>query len=177
MPRSGKPGIRPSGGLLSERRMVYFLSGVPRWLTATGRTRFKMTSMGGPQCSNPQWSPDGKSIVFNSRPGGHGRPLHPRARHRRGPSNNARPLGGTRTSVVARRAMDLLRGQTRRGRFEVWRMPGAGGATTQITQQGGVTATESPDGSSCTTPKITNRRRRSGVCSSVAASKFSSWIV
>ena len=29
IPRSGKPAIRPSGGLLSERRMAYFLSGAP----------------------------------------------------------------------------------------------------------------------------------------------------
>jgi hypothetical protein len=32
IPRSGKPAIRPSGGLLSERRLVYFLSGAPRVL-------------------------------------------------------------------------------------------------------------------------------------------------
>ena len=31
IPRSGKPAVRPSGGLLSERRLVYFLSGAPRW--------------------------------------------------------------------------------------------------------------------------------------------------
>jgi hypothetical protein len=29
IPRSGKPAIRPSGGLLSERRLVYFPSGAP----------------------------------------------------------------------------------------------------------------------------------------------------
>ena len=31
--RSGKSAIRPSGGLLSERRLVYFLSGAPRRFT------------------------------------------------------------------------------------------------------------------------------------------------
>jgi hypothetical protein len=30
IPRSGKSTIRPSGGLLSERRLAYFLSGAPR---------------------------------------------------------------------------------------------------------------------------------------------------
>jgi len=29
--QSGKPAVRPSGGLLSERRLVYFLSGAPSW--------------------------------------------------------------------------------------------------------------------------------------------------
>jgi hypothetical protein len=29
IPRSGKSAIRPSGGLLSERRLAYFLSGAP----------------------------------------------------------------------------------------------------------------------------------------------------
>lgn len=29
IPRSGKPAVRPSGGLLSERRLAYFLTGAP----------------------------------------------------------------------------------------------------------------------------------------------------
>ncbi len=33
IPRSGKPAVRPSGGLLSERRLVYFLSGAPTTIT------------------------------------------------------------------------------------------------------------------------------------------------
>ena len=27
----------------------------------------RITSVGGPQCANPQWSPDGRWILFNSR--------------------------------------------------------------------------------------------------------------
>ena len=37
-------------------------------------------------------------------------------------------------------------GSNRTGRYEVWRMPSAGGTSTRITREGGTTATESPDG-------------------------------
>ena len=45
IPRSGKPAIRPSGGLLSERRMVYFLSGAP---TLVILTTCRSAARGGP---------------------------------------------------------------------------------------------------------------------------------
>ena len=37
IPRSGKSAIRPSGGLLSERRLAYFLSGAPKRDADRGR--------------------------------------------------------------------------------------------------------------------------------------------
>jgi hypothetical protein len=39
IPRSGKSAIRPSGGLLSERRLAYFLSGAPKAELASIRTK------------------------------------------------------------------------------------------------------------------------------------------
>jgi dipeptidyl aminopeptidase/acylaminoacyl peptidase len=32
-----------------------------------GSDPIQLTSMGGPQCANPRWSPDGRLILFNSR--------------------------------------------------------------------------------------------------------------
>lgn len=38
------------------------------WIAqADGSNPRQMTSMGGAQCANPQWSPDGTRVLFNSR--------------------------------------------------------------------------------------------------------------
>ena len=51
IPRSGKSAIRPSGGLLSERRLVYFLSGAPRSGSICKRSwRASSPSRASPSC-------------------------------------------------------------------------------------------------------------------------------
>ena len=100
-----------------------------------GTNPLKMTSMGRPQCSNPQWSPDGERIVFNSRR--RARPIvRPSAGHRPDSSKNERSRGRNRTSLVSRRAMDLLRVE-QDGPSRSLANAGPGGVPTQITRQGG----------------------------------------
>ena len=104
----------------------------------------KITSMGGPQCANPRWSPDGRTILFNSRRDGSADlyllapdtgELH---RITNDPAEEFEPRW-------SRDGKTIYFGSNRTGRSEVWKMPAAGGEPVQITKQGGSTATESPD--------------------------------
>ena len=116
------------------------------WLAdvATGRTlqltRAKKSS------SNPDWSPDGRWIAFDSQhpdgtfdifvieaAGG------PPRRLTEDPSNEHRP-SWSRDGRWIHFASD------RTGRFEVWRIPAQGGQAEQVTDQGGFTCHLSPDG-------------------------------
>ena len=109
-----------------------------------GTNPTQMTFVGGPQCSNPQWSPTQRLIVFNSRREGSADlyTLEPDSgrisRLTEDPSNEIEP----RWSLDGRW---IYFASDRTGRNEVWRMPAAGGAPTQITRQGGGAAIESPD--------------------------------
>ena len=110
-----------------------------------GSNPLQVTSMGGPLCSNPQWSPDGRTLLFNSRRAGGG-DLY-----------LLQPDTGKLTQLTkdptdeseARWSRDgrwIYFASNRTGRDEVWRMPAAGGAPAQITRQGGAAAVESGDG-------------------------------
>ncbi len=116
------------------------------WVSnADGSNPAQLTSMGGPLCANPRWAPDGKTILFMSRRDGSG-DLH-----------TIRPDGGELQRITehpaeegeprwSRDGLSIYFASNRTGRHEVWRMPATGGAAVQVTQQGGMTATESPDG-------------------------------
>ena len=111
-----------------------------------GSNPLPVTSMGGPHCSNPQWSPtDGRTILFSSRRAG-SEDLY-----------LVRPDSGKLTRLTdhpadegearwSRDGRSIYFVSDRTGRDEVWRMPAAGGAPTQITRQGGTAAIESGDG-------------------------------
>jgi dipeptidyl aminopeptidase/acylaminoacyl peptidase len=102
--------------------------------------------MGGPHCSNPQWSPvDGQTILFNSRREGSADLYLMRSdgsglrRITNDPADEDEPRW-------SRDGRTVYFGSNRTGRHEVWRMPAAGGRVVQVTTHGGTTATESVDG-------------------------------
>ena len=101
--------------------------------------------MGGPQCSNPQWSPDGRTILFDSRRSGSADLylLQPDTGKLTRLTDHPAYEGEARWSRDGRW---IYFGSSRTGRDEVWRMPAAGGAASQITRQGGLAAIESHDG-------------------------------
>jgi Tol biopolymer transport system component/DNA-binding winged helix-turn-helix (wHTH) protein len=116
------------------------------WISdADGLDPMQMTSMGGPQCANPRWSPDGRTILFNSRREGSADLylLRPDTGELRritdAPAEEVEPRW-------SRDGHTIYFGSNRTGRFEVWKMPASGGAAVRVTRQGGLTATESPDG-------------------------------
>jgi Tol biopolymer transport system component/DNA-binding winged helix-turn-helix (wHTH) protein len=109
-----------------------------------GSNPVQVTFTAGPQCSNPQWSGDGR-ILFNSRRDGQADLyiLNPHSGDLRrltdDPAEDAEPRW-------SRDGRTIYFGSNRTGRFEVWKMGAEGGRPVQITKQGGLTATESPEG-------------------------------
>jgi dipeptidyl aminopeptidase/acylaminoacyl peptidase len=112
---------------------------------ADGSHPLQMTRMGGPQCANPQWSPDGRTILFNSRQEGSADLylLQPDTGALRRLTTGPSEEGEARWSRDGR---SIYFGSNQSGTFQVWRMPAAGGPATQITRLGGLAATEAGDG-------------------------------
>ena len=113
---------------------------------ADGSNPVQMTFMGGPVCTNPRWSPDGQTIVFQST----GRDSPSRvesAPHRTGKIDRLTddPAADTQGSWSGTAAA-IYFASDRTGRWEIWKMPAAGGPRTQITNQGGLRPIESRDG-------------------------------
>ena len=111
-----------------------------------GSSPRQITSFGTGWSGSPAWSPDGKSIAFD----------------RSDPSSGWRVYvvgaqGGKPLQVVSDASNNVAPGWSRdgrwiyfssdrTGRFEVWKIPSAGGAQIQVTRHGGVAPQESPDG-------------------------------
>ena len=80
------------------------------WLAnADGSNPKQITSMGGPQCSNPRWSPDGRTILLQLPPRWIRGPLPPRTRYRRIAQDYQPPCRGIRAALVPRWENNLLR--------------------------------------------------------------------
>ena len=116
------------------------------WIAhSDGSNPVEVTAFGGPQTSNPRWSPVDETILFNSRREGSSDLylLRPDTRELRRltdePSDEIEPRW-------SRDGQWIYFGSDRTGQFEIWRMAATGGAAVRITQQGGRAATESPDG-------------------------------
>jgi Tol biopolymer transport system component len=116
------------------------------WIASRdGSNLLQLTFIGGPQCSNPQWAPDGRSILFNSRRDGSADLylIQPGIGTLTKITNDPAEEGEARWSRDGRW---IYFGSNKTGRLEIWRMPSAGGPPTQITRQGGLAAVESRDG-------------------------------
>jgi Tol biopolymer transport system component len=97
------------------------------------------------QAATPHWSPDGRTLVFDSNESGTGQ-LY-----------TISPDGGKMTRLASDRFDDfnatwsrderwMYFTSTRTGREEIWKMPAGGGSPFQVTHDGGVKGIESEDG-------------------------------
>ena len=113
------------------------------WVTAEdGSDPRMLTSMGGVGLSQPRWSPDGSSIIFE----------------REGTIYAIGSGTGIPKPVVVDPAIKAFSpsyshdgrwiyfASERTGRFEVWRIPPSGSSATLVTKNGGKSPVESPDG-------------------------------
>ena len=116
------------------------------WVCSSdGTSALQITSLGGPRCGTPRWSPGGDEIVFEANP-----------------ESNwdifAVPVsGGAARRLTAQSSQEAIPSWShdgtwiyfwsdRTGTPQIWRMPNGGGAAVQVTRQGGFAAQESPDG-------------------------------
>lgn len=112
---------------------------------ADGSDPIQLTSFGG-HAGTPRWSPDGKSITFDYRPGPHSQIYTMDTDGR-----NQRMLTSDHSDNVvpswSRDGRTIYFSSNRTGRYEIWKKELATGHEIQITRRGGFSAFESYDGS------------------------------
>ena len=139
------PAFSPDG------RRIAFISAASGsyevWIAdADGQNRRTLTSLGKGTISGLDWSPDGNRITFASNAGGDLEVY------------SAGAGGGPATRLASHPASDLYPhfsrdgrwvyfGSRRGGRSEIWKAPAEGGPPQRVTRDGGLRASESPDGS------------------------------
>ncbi len=105
----------------------------------------QLTSFGGPLTGTPRWSPDGKQICFDSRPGAHAN-IHIISADG-GPVR--RFINESSDDAVASWSRDgrwLYFASNRSGTWQLWKRTVEGGPPIQLTRNGGFAPLASPDG-------------------------------
>jgi dipeptidyl aminopeptidase/acylaminoacyl peptidase len=110
-----------------------------------GSSPRQITTMGGPLTANPRWSPDGRTILFDSRREGSSH-LYVVSAQGGSPRRLTDHPGFELEARWSRDGRFVYFASERTGRVEVWRVPAVGGEAVQVTRNGGRNAVESPDG-------------------------------
>ncbi|HTR25184.1 MAG TPA: winged helix-turn-helix domain-containing protein [Terriglobales bacterium] len=112
---------------------------------ADGSNLVQLTSMGGPLTGTPRWSPDGRWISFDSRPG-----AHPNIHIVSSDGGPVRRFNNdTSDDGVASWSHDgkwIYFASNRSGSWQVWKRTADGGSPVQVTSNGGFAPIESADG-------------------------------
>jgi Tol biopolymer transport system component len=100
--------------------------------------------MGGPQTCNPRWSPDGKTLVFDSRKEGSA-DLYLISPDGGSPRRLTSDPGYEGEARWSRDGQWIYFWSDRTGKREVYKIRPTGGEIIQVTKNGGINAFESPD--------------------------------
>jgi Tol biopolymer transport system component len=139
------PQISPDGkkvAFASNRSTVMEI-----WVSnRDGSSPVQLTDGIGRSQGSPRWSPDGRFIAFDS----YGEDQLWRVYVVDAAGGQPRRVAASDQDAQAptwsRDGRWIYFTSNRSGRFEVWRVPAAGGESTQLTDNGGLVALESPDG-------------------------------
>jgi Tol biopolymer transport system component/DNA-binding winged helix-turn-helix (wHTH) protein len=116
------------------------------WISDTdGRNPLQLTSFSGELVGSPGWSPDGKWLVFDRRPGDHAQVF---MIDTEGRNMDALTKGEYENEVPvwSRNGKAVYFASDRTGRHELWKHDIASGISTQVTHHGGFLGVESYDG-------------------------------
>ena len=105
----------------------------------------QLTFFGGPDTGTPRWSPDGRWIAFDSRPGGQSGVFVVGAEGGK-PRRLTAPTADAFVPSWSRSGKWIYFCWNRSGDFEIWKMPAEGGEPVQVTKTGGFEARKSKDG-------------------------------
>lgn len=141
---NGNPAVSPNGLYVA---FVSTRSGSPElWVSdMEGNVVIQRTSFGGPEISQPSWSPDGRFIISAVAPSGLNKLFtiavfnEPPRFLAQGDANQVEPQW-------SRDGKSIWFSSNQSGGYETWRMPAGGGPPQQITHQESHIARESPDG-------------------------------
>lgn len=120
------------------------------WLAkADGSGQVQVTRLNGPPIDHLQWSQDGRSLVFQSRPSGYSQIFTlecDRAAEVCGKPKHLVTGGVAEAPSWAAHGKFIYFASDRTGRWEIWKIATSGGPAVQVTQNGGYMCRESRDG-------------------------------
>ena len=118
------------------------------WLAnADGSEATQATRLANEQCGSPRWSPEGRWIAFDCLEPEGGWDIWAIEASGASPRRLTHGAGDNIAPSWSHDGRWIYYGAKRSGRFEIWRVPSAGGAVRQVTRNGGYIAFESVDGS------------------------------
>jgi serine/threonine protein kinase/Tol biopolymer transport system component len=158
--QSGRPPALLIGSALAEwnaqyspdgRRIAFESTrqhgGDEIWLAdADGSNATRLTHGPGVHQGSPRWSPDSRSIVFDSRAENGHTDIWTISVEGSGLRQITHDPADDVVASWSRDGHLIYFSSNRTGRFEVWRVPAAGGADEQVTREGGAYPIESHDG-------------------------------
>jgi len=112
---------------------------------ADGSGVIQVTHMDAPMCGSPKWSPDGRVIAFDCDPEGQAE-IYTIAADGGPPTRLTNAPGSDVVPTWSRDGRWIYFTSDRSGSRQLWKMRADGGTPAQLTRNGGVNATESPDG-------------------------------
>jgi Tol biopolymer transport system component len=141
-----KPQVSPSGDRIA---FASTRSGANEIWTASrdGSRPLRLTHFNGPLVSNPAWSPDGHSIVFDAAAAGGNVDIYRISADGGPPRRITTAPGNDRFPHFSPDGRWLYFSSRRNGQWNIWRMPATGGKATRITRAGGYFALPARDGS------------------------------